>query len=130
MINIIKNFLHDHNILHAEIIIQLPLVVQLILTLALANALLVLTTPLLDAINNHIVLLLNHAMTATAVALALIQNHTQITKTNPLLVLFNNPLQKLTIPHPRNLSLKLTCIILTPRLLHNLPLLQITKPML
>ena len=45
---------------------------------------------LLDAINHHIAPLLSHVMTATAVALTLIQNHTQIINTNTLLTTLNN----------------------------------------
>ena len=68
----------------AQIIIQQPLVVHINLTLVLANALLFISTPLLDAINNVIVLLLNHVKTATAVALTQFQNHIQIINTNLL----------------------------------------------
>ena len=89
MINIIKNLYQDDIILTAQPIIQHHLVAHLNLNLFLANALLVITTPLLDAINHYIVLLLNHVMNATAVAL----NYTQIINTNPLLTLLNNPFQ-------------------------------------
>ena len=81
--------------------------VHINLTHVLANALLVLTTPLLDVINHHIVFVLNHTMTATAVTLFLIQNQTQTINTNPLLTLSNNPLHLFTIFPLRNLSLKL-----------------------
>ena len=89
--NIIYNLLQDRSILLIQTIIQHPLVALINLTLVLANAFPVITTPLLDAINHHIVLLLNHVMTATAVVTSN-QNHTQITNTNPMLDLVSNPL--------------------------------------
>ena len=67
--NIIQSRLQDHIITLAQIIIQHPLVSHINLTLVLANVLLVITTTLFDAINQHIVLLLYHVTTATAVAL-------------------------------------------------------------
>ena len=93
MANIMKILLHDHIILSAKTIVQRPLVAHINLTIVLANTLLVITTPPLDAIKHHIIFILNHVMTATAVALTLIQNNTNIIKTNPLLTLPNNPLQ-------------------------------------
>ena len=128
MTNNLKNPLQDHFILLAPYIIQHSLVAHISLTLVLGNVLLVTTTHHLDAINHHIVLLLNHVMTATAVALTLIQNHFQIIKTNPLLTSLNNPRHLFTIFPP--LSLKLLCILLTPPLVQNFPLIQIIMLML
>ena len=83
MTNIIQNLVQDYIILFAQTTIQQPPVARKNLTLVLANALLVITTPVLDAINHQLVLLFNHIMTTTAVALTLFWIHTQIINTNP-----------------------------------------------
>ena len=80
MINIIETLLQEPITLLAQVIIQYPLVVHIILTLVLANAPLVGTTPHLDAINNHIVLLLSHVLIATKVDLTLIQTLLKLSK--------------------------------------------------
>ena len=98
MTNIIKSILPDHIMFLARTIIQHPLVAHQNLNLVLANALLVITTPLLDAINHHIDLRLNYVMTATAVAFTLIQNRIQIINTHSLITLLNSLLQKLIKP--------------------------------
>ena len=56
MINIIEYLLQEHNILLAQLIIQHPLAVHINLTPVVANAVLVLTTPLLNA-GNHLTVL-------------------------------------------------------------------------
>ena len=106
MTKILTNILQDQIVLVAQIIFQHLLVAHINLTHVLANALLVLTTPLLNIINHHIVFLLNHVMTATAVTLTLIPNQSQTINTNPLLTLCNNLFHLFTILALRNLSLK------------------------
>ena len=62
LIKFIDNLLEEQIFFLARTIIQQCLVVHINLTLVLANAPLVITTPLLDAIIHHIVHLLNHVI--------------------------------------------------------------------
>ena len=72
MIKIIETLPQEHIILLAQTILQHPLAVQIRFTLVFANAPLVETTPLLDAMNHQIVLLLSHEIIAVEVDLTLI----------------------------------------------------------
>ena len=83
IIKVIENLLQEHTVIHAQIIYQYPLIVQINFTLV--NAPLVITTPLLDAIYHHIVLLLNHVLIAIDVDLTPIHSPTQALTTNLLL---------------------------------------------
>ena len=93
MISTAKNLLHEHIIILVHITILNSLVDKINLCLVLAIAPLVTKTPLLDAINQNMGLLLNHVLIVIEV------NHTQIQKTtlristNPLLTLLNSPPQ-------------------------------------
>ena len=83
MINIIEDLLQKHNILLAQTFFQHPLVAHQTLTLVLTKAPLVIITPLPDALNNHIVLLLNQVLIAIEINLTVIQYSTQTTNTKP-----------------------------------------------
>ena len=103
---------HVHIILLALIIIQPQLVVQLNLTLFFVNAPLAITIPLLDAINHHTALLLNHIPIAIEADLTLCQEFIQLSNTNLLSILLNNqfsivitlPPQEKNMYHPNNSS--------------------------
>ena len=90
--SMMKNLLHEHIILLAHITFLHPLVAHLSVTLVLANAHLAATTPLLDDINQHIVLLLNHVLSAIEVDHTLILKATLTIIISPLLISLNNPL--------------------------------------
>ena len=94
---IIENLFYEHIIVLAHTTTQHPLVAQNKLTRILTNAPLVVKTPLLNALNYHI-LLQNHVMIAIEVDLTLFQKTTQTTYTNPLLTSLNDPLHLFTTP--------------------------------
>ena len=62
IVNFIEKLLHEHIMLLAHKTSIHPLLAHIKFTLVLANASLVIKTPLLDSKNHHIVLLLNHVL--------------------------------------------------------------------
>ena len=114
MINIIKTPPHVHYTLLALLIIQPHIVVYINLTLVLVNALLLIRIPLLDPINHHVVLLLNHSQIAIEVDLILTQGIIRILNTKLLWTLLNSQLPIFIILPEQNLNLKLLCIIQRP----------------
>ena len=105
---------HVHNTLLALIIIQPHLVFHINLTLVLANAPSAITIPLLDAINHHTALLLNHVPIAIEVDLTLTQGVIQIPNINKLSNLLNNQFAIIITLAQQNLNLKQICIIQIP----------------
>ena len=91
MINIITNLLLIHVILLLAHTMILPLlVVHPNILIVLVIAPLVIITPLLNDINFHTILLLNHVLIATVVDRTQIQKTTLIFNINPLLILLNH----------------------------------------
>ena len=92
MINLTKTPPHAHIIILALILIQPPLVTDINLTFVPMNALLAIRTLLLDAINHHTALLLNHALIATEAAFTLTRGIIQIpTQYKPTINLTQQP---------------------------------------
>ena len=93
MANNIETIFHELIILLVHIAILHPHIAHSNITIVLANAPLIITTPLLDDINRHIVLLLSHVLIAIKIDHTPILTVTLTVIINPLLISLNNPIQ-------------------------------------
>ena len=90
MINKTKLLLTLKIVILALILIQPDLVVNINLTLVPVNALLTIKSLVLEAINHHTAVLLNHALIATEAALTITNGIIQMPNINLLSILLNN----------------------------------------